>query len=138
MALISMSYGAPPAFNLRAVQAGDAAEMESRLANEAAAAVAAGDDQLEDFQIAGAGSGARWESWMVTGSTAAEPVSIDLQEIFFAAAVAGNPTEAKFLLLKRLNEVTPAPQDIFKVVVAGAADGRSYMGVAVYFAEPEA
>lgn len=135
MALISMSYGAPPAFNLRAVEAGDAAEMESRLANEAAAAIAAGDDQLEDFQIAGAGSGPQWQSWMVTGSTAAEPVSIDLQEIFFAAAVAGNPTEAVFLLLKRLNEAPITPQNIFKVVVAGAADGRSYMAVAVYLAE---
>lgn len=137
MALISMTYGAPPAFNLRAVEAGDALEMETRLKNQAIAAVAAGDTELEDFQIAGAGSGPLWQSWMVTGSTAAEPVSIELQDIFFAAAVAGNPTEAVFLLLKRLNGVTPAPQNIFKVVVAGAGDGPTYMAVAVYFAGEE-
>lgn len=137
MALISMTYGAPPAFNLRAVEAGDAAEMESRLTNEAGAAIAAGDSTLEDFQIAGAGSGPLWQSWMVTGNTSAQPVSIELQEIFFAAAVAGNPREAIFLLLKRLNEATPAPQNIFKVVVAGAGDGPTYMAVAVYLAEEE-
>ena len=135
MALISMAYGAPPAFNLRAVEAGDAAEMESRLVNEAAAAIAAGDTELNDFQIAGAGSGPQWQSWMVTGSTAAEPVSIDLQELFFAASVAGNPSEAVFLLLKRLNEASPAPVEIFKIVVAGSGDGHSYMAVAVYLAE---
>lgn len=135
MALISMAYGAPPAFNVRAVEAGDAAEMESRLQNEAAAAIAAGEDLLEDFQIAGCGSGPQWQSWMVTGNTSAEPVSIDLAELFFAAAVAGNPTEAVFLLLKRLNEAPFTPQEIFKVVVAGAGDGPTYMAVAVYLAE---
>jgi hypothetical protein len=105
--------------------------MESRLNSELAAAIAAGETDLEDFQIAGSGSGPKWQSWMVTGNTAAEPVSAALQNLFCVAAVAGNPSEAVFLLLKRLNEVLPSPEFIYKITVAGAGDGPTYMAVAV-------
>ena len=136
MALINFTYGAPPAFNVRAVEAGDAAEMVSRLTNAAAAAVAAGESRIGDFQLAGCGSGPQWQAWMATGNTSALPVSIGLAAIFFAAAVAGNPTEAVFLLKKRLAEASPPPQEIFKIVVAGAGDGPTYMAIAMYFFQP--
>jgi len=135
MALISFTYGAPPAFNIRAVEAGDAAEMESRLANEAAAAVAAGDSTLGDFQLTGAGSGPQWQAWFDTGNTSPAPVAASLGEVLFLAAVAGNPTEAVFLLKQRMADASPSPAGLFKVVVAGAGDGPTYMAVAVCLVE---
>lgn len=136
MALINFAYGAAPAFNVRAVEAGDAAEMVSRLRNEAAAAVAAGDSTLGDFQLAGCGSGPQWQAWMVTGNSSPTPIQMSLQEAVFVADVAGNPTEAVFYVKKRLAELVPAPAEIFKIVVAGAGDGPTYMAIALALVEP--
>ena len=69
MALYDARYAAAPAFNVRAVEAGDAAEMVSRLTNEFAAAVTAGEARIVDFKIAGAASGLLWQAWFVVGTS---------------------------------------------------------------------
>ena len=132
MALIEMEFG-PGAFNVRAVKAGDADEMVSRLTNEVAAAVAAGEEAIVDFMLAGAGSGPEWEAWFVTGD--GSPLEADFAVNFprFVAAVAGNPDEALFYLKQRLAAAIGATAStVFKVEVAGAGDGPTYMAVAMF------
>lgn len=136
MALISVTYGAPPAFNVRAVKAGDAAEMVTRLTQEAAAAISAGDSTLEDFQLTGCGSGPQWQAWLVTGNTNGLPIHVALASLVFVAAVAGNPAEATLRLKQKLAAISPTPTVIFKVVAAGAGDGPTYMAVALAFIAP--
>jgi hypothetical protein len=134
MALIESEFEPPPdGLNVRAVRAGDADEMVTRLTNEVAAAVAAGEEGIADFNLAGSGSGPEWEAWFVTGD--AEPLEADFVENQprFVAAVAGNPDEALFYLKQRLAAAIGATAStVFKVEVAGAGDGPTYMAVAMF------
>ena len=127
MALIDASYDpTPPTFDIQAVQAGDADEMVVRLA----AAIAASPQSIADLQIAGAGAGPLWEAWLVRADAS---VTVDPAAARVVAAVAGNPTEARLLLSRRLaalNAVT-AISLVNKVVVAGGGVGPTYMAIAL-------
>lgn len=135
MALIEMEFG-PGAFNVRAVRAGDADEIVSRLTNEIAAAVAAGEEAIVDFMLAGAGSGPEWEAWFLTGDGGPLEVGFAVNLPRFVAAVAGNPEEALFYLKQRIAAaaavlgVSGAPF-VYKVEVAGAGDGPTFMAAAM-------
>lgn len=131
MALFDSLYTATT--NIRAVQAGDADEMVSRLQAAAAAAIAAGEeDDMADFKLAGAGSGPQWEAWFVEGEPVSTP-TVGLDVVQFVAAVAGNPAEAVFYLKQRLAAaIGEASARLYKVEVAGAGDGPTYMAVAVF------
>lgn len=129
MALFEATYATPPDFNVHAVQAGDAAEMVSRLA-AALAAAALAESQIVDFNLAGAGSGPLWQGWFTTALTVADGVvTASAEASVFVAAVAGNPTEAVFYLKQRLADL--GPQTVYKIEVAGAGDGPTYMAVAL-------
>lgn len=127
MALIDASYSpTPPNFDIQAVQAGDAAEMVTRLT----ATIAASPQSIADLQIAGAGAGPLWEAWLVRGDGT---VTVDPAAARVVAAVAGNPIEARLLLSQRLaalNAVT-AIAFVNKVVVAGGGVGPTYMAIAL-------
>lgn len=129
MALFSSIYD--ESTNIRAVEAGDADEMVSRLRNQVAAALAAGEnDNMCDFKLAGSGSGPQWQGWFVEGEA---EVIAELEDVQFVAAVAGNPAEALFYLKQRLAAaIGDAGARLFKVEVAGAGDGPTYMAVAVF------
>lgn len=136
MALIEMEFVVPDGFNVRAVRAGDAAEMVSRLTNEVAAATAAGEEAIVDFMLAGAGSGPEWEAWFVTGDGSPLEVDFLINQPRFVAAVAGNPEEALFYLKQHMASaaaelsVSGAPF-VYKVEVAGAGDGPTFMAAAM-------
>ncbi len=129
MALFSSLYTATT--NIRAVEAGDAAEMVSRLQNEVAAAIAAGEEaDICDFKLAGSGSGPKWQAWFIEG---ASTISVPLGLVQFAAAVGGSPAEAVFYLKQRIAmAIGEVPTFLLKVEVAGAGDGPTYMAVAVF------
>lgn len=130
MALFNATFATDEDFNVRAVQAGDAAEMVSRLTNELVAAAAAGETNIVDFNLAGAGSGPLWQGWVTTAAdVAVGGVTAPVASSLFAAAVAGNPAEALFYLKQRLAALNP--QTVYKVEVAGAGDGPTYMAVAL-------
>jgi hypothetical protein len=130
MALFSATLAATPNFNVRAVEAGDAAEMVTRLQAQVAAALAAGETKIVDFNLAGAGSGPQWQGWLTTANQVSGGViTVAPQNAGFVAAVAGNPVEAVLLLKQRL---APFVSDLVcKVEVAGAGDGPTYMAVAL-------
>lgn len=116
-------------FNIRGVTAGDAAEMESRLTNEIAAAVIAGETGMVEFQVAGAGAGLNWEAWFVSSAVATSGARLPYNSIDVAAAEAGNPVEA---LLKLNQKIASFGVDfVYKVVIAGAGVGPTYMAIAV-------
>jgi len=127
MALIATTYSpTPPSFDIQAVQAGDAAEMVTRLK----AAIAASPQTIADLQVAGAGAGPLWEAWLVRGD---DTVTVDPTVADVVAAVAGNPIEARLLLTERLaalNAITPINL-VNKVVVAGGGVGPTYMAIAL-------
>jgi hypothetical protein len=129
MALIDAGYSdTPPSFDIQAVQAGDAAEMVTRLT----AAIAASPQSIADLQMAGAGAGPLWEAWLVRADTDVS-ITVDPAAARVVAAVAGNPTEARLLLSQRLaalNAVTVIAQ-VNKVVVAGGGVGPTYMAIAL-------
>jgi hypothetical protein len=129
MALFSIAFDTDADFNIRAVEAGDANEMVSRLAAQVSEAVTAGEAAVIDFRLAGAGSGPQWEAWFVSGSGLGGPNPLTMQEATFVAAVAGNPAEALFYLNQRI--AAAAPSTVFKIEVAGAGDGPTYMAVAL-------
>ena len=128
MALIDTNYDpTPPNFDIQAVQAGDAAEMVSRLT----AAIAASPQSIADLQLAGAGAGPLWEAWLVRGDAT---VAVDPAVAAVVAVVAGNPTEARLLLtqqLAALNAIT-AIEFVNKVVVGGGGVCPTYMAIALY------
>jgi len=134
MALFSTLYDADPAvFNVHALRAGDAPAMLTFLANEIAAAQLAGEENLIDLNLAGAASGLDWECWFVTAaSDEISPLTVfcPLATARFACAVAGNPVEARELLLAQLAAAIPG--SVFKVEVAGSGDGPHYMALALY------
>ncbi len=139
MSLINARYGAEPV-RTYAVQAGDAAEMVSRLTAAAAAAVAAGADDMSDFKLAGSGIGPLWEAWFVAGEGTIS-INVEFSAVHFLAAVAGNPTEATLLLNQQIDAAAAAitPPDglvMYKIEVAGAGAGPNYMAVAMYAIEP--
>ena len=129
MAFIDASYSdTPPSFDIQAVQAGDAAEMVTRLT----AAIAASPQSIADLQMAGAGAGPLWEAWLVRAETDVS-ITVDPNAARVVAAVAGNPIEARRLLTQRLaalNAVTTIAL-VNKVVVAGGGVGPTYMAVAL-------
>lgn len=132
MALFRSSFqpGVDTETNVRAVQAGDAAEMVSRLTNEAAAAVAAGESEIVDFNLAGAASGLLWQAWLTTTTdTGSETCETGIAQ--FVAAEAGNPAEAVLLLKQRIAEAIPSGGNMYKMEVAGAGDGPTYLAVAL-------
>lgn len=132
MALFNAPFAPAPVFNIRAVEAGDADEMVSRLTNQIAAAVAAGEVRMADFKIAGAGSGLLWQGWFVTGTSVDTP-NAPLASLQAVAAVAGSPAEALFYVKQRLAaEIGVAASVVHKTVVAGAGDGPTYMAVALF------
>ena len=115
---------------LYGVEAGNAAEMESRLAAELAVAAAASSDFACDLQIAGAGAGPQWQAWFVT----APSISTGVFKVFpaaarVAAAVAGNPAEALLRLRQRMSANSLDVVD--KVLIAGAGVGPTYMALAI-------
>jgi len=131
MALIEMET--PPINQFHAVEAGDAAEMVSRLTNEAAAAATAQEGGIVDFVLAGAGSGPQWQAWFVAGTGAPVAADFSVNQPQFVAAVAGNPVEALFYLKQRLAAaIGDVSSVVFKVEVAGAGDGPSFMAVAMF------
>ena len=133
MALVEMEFLVPDSFNLHTVQAGDADEMVTRLTNEAAAAAAAGEEGIADFMLAGSGSGPQWEAWFLTGDASPLEADFAVNNPRFVAAVAGNPEEALFYLKQRLAAAIGATAStVFKVEVAGAGDGPTYMAVAMF------
>ncbi len=137
MALFDSTYDGELPVRVRAVQAGDAAEMVSRLTNALTAAIADGDQEMADFKLAGAGSGPNWEAWFVDGEA---DVVVALSEAKFAASEAGNPVEATLRLNQQITALFDglAPDTelhVFKVEVAGAGDGPTYMAVALYAIE---
>lgn len=141
MALIDVRYAAAPAFNLRAVEAGDAAEMVSRLTNEIAAAVAAGEASISDFKLAGAASGLLWQAWFVVGTSEDDAVPVaplgGPAGLRVVAAEAGSPAEALFYAKQRLAAaIGVTPSLIFKTVVAGAGDGPTFMAIILFAAQP--
>jgi hypothetical protein len=133
MAFFSSTYN--ESTNFYAVHAGDADEMVSRLQAAVAAALAAGGDHdICDFKLAGAGSGPEWEAWFVEGES---DIAVDLENVQFVAAVAGNPTEAVFYLKQRLAAaIGNDTATLYKVEIAGAGDGPTYMAVAVFTTAP--
>jgi len=136
MALFNAPYAATPDFNVRAVAAGDAAEMVSRLTNEFAAAIAASEVNIADFKLAGAGSGLLWQAWFVVGTSVDTP-NAALAGLGVVADVAGSPTEALLLVQQRLaTAIGATPSQVFKTVVAGAGDGPTYIAVAVFGPSP--
>lgn len=140
MALYDARYAAAPAFNVRAVEAGDAAEMVSRLTNEFAAAVTAGEARIVDFKIAGAASGLLWQAWFVVGTSEIGIPTAPLAGpagVRVVAAEAGSPAEALFYAKQRLAAaIGVTPSLIFKTVVAGAGDGPTFMAIIVFAAQP--
>ena len=132
MALFNAPFAPPPVFNIRAVEAGDADEMVSRLTNEIAAAVAAGEVRMADFKIAGSGSGPQWQAWFVSG-TSVETPNAPLATLQAVAAVAGSPSEALFYAKQRLAAaIGIAAAVVHKTVVAGAGDGPTFMAVTLF------
>lgn len=138
MALFDARYAAAPAFNLRAVEAGDATEMVFRLTNEFAAAIAATEANIVDFKLAGAGSGLLWQAWFVVGTAEDDIVpTAPLAGLKVVAAEAGSPAEALFYLKQRLATAIGVTSSlIFKTVVAGAGDGPTYMAIALFGPAP--
>ncbi len=131
MALFQAPFAASPTFDLQAVEAGDAAEMVSRLT----AALPLAEQSIADFKLGGAGSGPLWQAWVVRG---AADVSVPGETAQFVAAVAGNPAEALFYLKQRLAEAIGGnAADVFKVEIAGAGDGPTYMAVALFAIVPD-
>lgn len=131
MALFKAQYSPNNHFNIRGVEAGDGPEMVSRLTNEVAAAVAASETGMVDLQIAGAGAGPQWWAWFVSADAASSGARVSYTPaIAFAASVAGNPDEAVFTL--KNNIAALPPNQIYKIVVAGAGVGPTYMALAVY------
>ena len=130
MALFAKTYGAAPIFNVRAVSAGNAAEMEVQLTALLAAASSAGENFLVDLELGSAGAGPQWQAWVATGSTApSNAPAIYITPLAAFAALAGNPTEAALLLNARL--ATFSLTEVVKVVVAGSGVGPTYMAVAI-------
>jgi hypothetical protein len=115
--------------NIRAVDGGNPDELVSRLAAQVLAAIAAGEAQIVDFNMAGAGSGPKWQAWFVSAASGATPSPIPTNQATFVAAVAGNAAEALFYLTQRLTAL--APLSVYKVEVAGAGDGPTFMAVAL-------
>lgn len=110
--------------------------MVTRLTNEIAAAIAANEPEVADFKLAGCGSGPQWQAWMVLGENGATPAA-PLPGLRVVADVAGNPTEALFYVKQRLAAaIGTAPTTIYKVVVAGAGDGPTYMAVVLFGPTP--
>lgn len=138
MSLINARYAEEPV-RTYAVEAGDAAEMVSRLRNAAVAAIAAGADEVSDFKLAGAGVGPLWQAWFVAGD-ADTSITIDFSEVDFLAVVAGNPAETTLLLNQQLDAASAASDPnqvvVYKFEVAGAGAGPNYMAVAMYAIEP--
>ena len=134
MALFNAAYGTPPNFDIRGVEAGNAAELVSRLTNEFAAAMAASETSIVDFKLAGCGSGPQWQAWFVVG-TASTPVAA-LSGLKVVADVAGSPAEALLRLKQRLAAAVSGSTTVFKTVVAGAGDGPTYMAVALFGPTP--
>lgn len=131
MALFQAPFEAPPTFDLQAVEAGDATEMVSRLT----AAVPLAENDIVDFKLAGAGSGPLWQAWMVRGDT---EVTAPADAAQFVAAVAGNPAEALFYLKQRLADAIGLNSaNVYKIEVAGAGDGPTYMAVALFAIEEQ-
>jgi hypothetical protein len=137
MALFSAAFATDEDFNIRAIEGGDAAEVVSRLSNEVAAAIAAGEGAIIDFNLAGAGSGLKWEAWFIVATGDATPDPIPLPDVRFVAAEAGNPTEAVFYLKQRIAAIVPTPLSVYKIEVAGAGDGPTYMAVALVLVAPQ-
>ncbi len=134
MALFNSPYQPPTLTNVRAVEAGDAAEMVSRLQGAVAAALDAGENQLVDFNLAGAGSGPQWQAWLTLGESL-DSVVVGIGTVQFVAAVAGSPEEALFYLKQRLTAAVGGAQaTVYKVELAGAGDGPTYMAVAMFTA----
>ena len=111
------------------VEAGDAAEMESRLANKLAEAAAATEDAACELQLAGAGAGPLWQAWFVTAPTINVGGQFPPSNARVAAAVAGNPAEALLRLKQRM--VANSLDVVNKVVLAGAGVGPTYMALAI-------
>lgn len=118
--------------NIRAVEAGNAAEMVTRLQAEIAAAATANEESMVDLELAGAGSGPQWIASFPTGSseqvTSGASLALSPAPVV-VAAVAGNPVE----LMLRLNQALAAAShgDVYKVVVAGGGSGPTYMAIAL-------
>jgi hypothetical protein len=130
MALITKPYSADPtAFNLRAVEAGDADEMLARLAAEVSAALTAGEFELTEFVLGGTGAGPNWQAWFVTGGGG--PDAVALSDLLFAVEVASNPAEARLRVMQKLAALSPTPDEVIKVVVAGGGIGTIFMAIAV-------
>ncbi len=135
MSLGFVPFSATPSlFRVHSVHAGDSAEMESRLSNEIAAALTAGEVNLADLQISGAASGFDWEAYFVTTSLSVADalalgfVVVPLSGVRVAAVVGDDPAEVISRLNNRLLAVNMP--NIHKVAVAGAGDGPRYMVLA--------
>jgi hypothetical protein len=126
MALFNATYAVPPSFDIQAVEAGDSAEMVTRLTS----LLSASPQDVADFKLAGAGSGPLWEAWLVRGDVT---ISVPAGQAQFVAAVAGNPAEALFYLKQRLAAAIGSnAATVYKVEVAGAGDGPTYMAAALF------
>jgi hypothetical protein len=111
------------------VEAGDATEMESRLAAKLAEAAASTADAACELQLAGAGAGPLWQGWFVTASSIAVGATFFPSNALVAAAVAGNPAEALLRLKQRM--VANGLDVVNKVVLAGAGVGPTFMALAI-------
>lgn len=131
MALFSATYGAAPDFNVHAVQGGNAAELTTNLTAEIAAAVAASEGNIVDINVAAAGAGPMWQAWFVTANVNSGTPNVSLNLAVVFAAVAGNPTQAEFLLNQQLSESPLTLSQISKISVAGAGLGPTYMALAL-------
>ncbi len=131
MALIDATYDTDEDFAVHQAVAGNPTEMVEQLQAILAAAVTATEGDISDFKLTGTGSGPQWLAQVVTATTVAVGgIQAPIATSEFVAAVAGNPTEVSAQIRAAL---TAANADsVYKIEVAGAGDGPSYMAVALY------
>lgn len=128
MSFFTATFGAgTDVFDIQGVEAGDAAEMETKINNLLAGAGLP--DLLADLTLGGAGAGPLWLAELTLADTVGSGVSIAIGSVLVAAAVAGNAAEASLLARQRLAALTPT--NVHKVVVAGGGVGPTYMAIAI-------
>lgn len=131
MALFEATYDTDEDFAIHQVVSGNAVEMVDKLAAVLVAADAAGEEAIVDFKLSGAGSGPQWLAEIVTATTvAAGVVQASVETSRFVAAVAGNPTQVSEAIRAALTAANAGT--VYKIEVAGAGDGPTYMAVALY------
>lgn len=126
----------PTAVYLDAVEAGDADEMESRLATKFAAVLAdnLGAVQVTDIKLTGVGKGPGWACGLFFGQVSGtNGTSLSINESFVRCAVASNRQEAYGKLMDKLAALNAqsAITFFYKIEVAGNGEGSAFMALAI-------